>query len=171
MLSSEIQAIWASKSPFVPRKLKIVTIRRTSVLLYPQVNEKMTNPKKTMAYQHNKTALVSADLDQHAHILTLANWLNLILTAESSLANWERKLSRNWANFQYLMILSRHDVKGATITPTTTAGDSSALLPVQDGNVADCCSAGVKFVGVRLKLDFADLTIAAAAHPAKNVIL
>ena len=45
------------------------------------------------------------------------------------------------------------------------------LLPVRDGNVADCCSAGVKFVRVQLELDFADLTIAAAANPAPNVVL
>ncbi len=45
------------------------------------------------------------------------------------------------------------------------------LLPVQDGNVADCRSPGVKFVRVQFELDFADLTIAAAANPAPNVVL
>jgi hypothetical protein len=95
MLSPAIQAIQASKSPFVPCKPKIVTIGRTSILLYPQVDEKMTNPMKAMAYQHNKTSLASADLDQHERILTLADWLNLMLTAKSSLANWECKLSCN----------------------------------------------------------------------------
>ncbi len=47
----------------------------------------MTNPEKAMAYQHNKTALTSADLGQRARILTLADRLNLMLMAESSLAN------------------------------------------------------------------------------------
>jgi hypothetical protein len=170
MPSPAIQAIRASKSPFVPRKLEIVTIRCTSVLLYPQVNEKMTDPEKAMAYQHNKTALASADLDQCARILTLAVRLNLMLTAESSLADWERKLSHNWANFKYLTILSWHDAKGTAIASTTTAGDSLVLLPVQNGSVADCRSAGIKFVHIQLELDFADL-MTAAAHPAPNVIL
>jgi hypothetical protein len=53
----------------------------------------------------------------------------------------------------------------------TTAGDFSVLLPVQNGNIADCCSAGVKFVCVQLELDFSDLTIVAAANPAPNIIL
>ena len=43
-------------------------------------------------------------------------------------------------------------------------------MPVQDGNIADCRAAGVKFVRVQLELDFADLTIAAAT-PAPNVVL
>ena len=87
MSSPAIQAIQASKSPFVPCKPEIITIGRTFVLLYPQVDEKMTDPKKAMAYQHNKTALTSADLGQRARILTLADRLNLMLMAESSLAN------------------------------------------------------------------------------------
>jgi hypothetical protein len=66
----------------------------------------MTDPEKALAYQHNKTALASADLDQRARILTLAERLDLMLMAESGLADWERKLSRNWANFQYLTIPS-----------------------------------------------------------------
>ncbi len=102
MSSPTFQAIWASKSSFVPRKPEIVIIGRTSISLYPQVDKNMTDPKKALAYQHNKTALASADLVQHARILTLADRLNLMLTAESSLVDWEQKLSCNWANFQYL---------------------------------------------------------------------
>ncbi len=123
-----------------------------------------------MAYQHNKTALATADLDQRVRILTLADRLNLMLTAKSSLADWERKLFCNWANFKYLTILSWHDAKGTAIALTTTAGDSSVLLPVQNGRVVDCHSAGVKFVHVQLELDFADL-MTAAAHLAPNIIL
>ena len=33
----------------------------------------MTDPEKVMAFQQNKTALASADLDQKAHILALAD--------------------------------------------------------------------------------------------------
>ncbi len=77
--------ISASKSPVIPHKPEIVSIGRTSVSLYPKVDSSMTDPKKAMAYQHNKTALASADLDQRAHILTLADRLDLMLTAKSSL--------------------------------------------------------------------------------------
>ena len=171
MASPAIQAIRALKSPFVPQKPEIVSIGRTSVSLYKKVDKSMSDPKKALAFQHNRTALAGADLDQCMRILTLADRLNLMLTAEASLADWECKLSKNWSNFRYLTILSWNDQKGSRITSTTDAGDSLVLLPVQDGNVADCHSAGVKFVCVQLELDFADLTIAAAENPAPNVIL
>jgi hypothetical protein len=165
-----IQVIRASKSPFVPRKPEIVSIGRTPVLLYPKVDSSMTNPKKAMAYQHNKTALVSADLDQQACSLTLADRLDLMLTAESSLTGWDHKLSQNWASFQYLKLLSWHDAKGAAIAGTTAVGDSSVLLAVQDGNLADCCVDGIKFIRVQLELDFANLTTA-TTNPSPNAIL
>ena len=81
----------------------------------------MSDPEKALAFQHNRTALAGADLDQRARILTLADRLNLMLTAEAGLADWERKLSKNWSNFQYLKILSWHDEKGARINNSTTA--------------------------------------------------
>ena len=143
MSSPNIHAFRTSKtkSPFVPRKPEIVTIGRTSVSLYPKVDSSMTDPEKALAYQHNKTALASADLDQRARILTLAERLDLMLMAESGLADWERKLSRSWANFHHLTILSWHDAKGAAISNTTVAGDLSTLLTYQDGPVANCRAA------------------------------
>ena len=174
MSSPNIQAFCTTKttkSPFVPRKPEIVTIGRTSVSLYPKVDSSMTDPEKALAYQHNKTALASADLDQRARILTLAERLDLMLMAESGLADWERKLSRNWANFHYLTILSWHDAKGAAISNTTVAGDLSTLLTFQDGAIGNCRAAGIKFVRMQLELNFADLMTAAAPVPAPNVIL
>ena len=58
-----------------------------------------------MAFQQNKTALASAELNQKARILALADRLDLMLTAESSLADWERKLRLNWANFANLSLI------------------------------------------------------------------
>jgi hypothetical protein len=171
MASPNIQAIRASKTPFIPQKPEIVSIRCTSVSLYRKVDKSMSDPEKALAFQHNRTALASAYLDQRARILTLADRLNLMLTTEASLANWEHKLSKNWSNFRYLTILSWHDEKGARIAATTTASNLLVLLPVRDGNVADCRSAGVKFVRVQLELDIADLTIAAATNLAPNVVL
>jgi hypothetical protein len=111
-----------------------------------------------MAYQQNKTALASADLDQRVRILALTKHLDLMLTTESSLADWERKLMKNWFNFQYyLTIISWHDTKGDPINNTTVAGDPAVLLSVQNGVQNQCRSAGVKFVCVQLDLDFADL--------------
>ncbi len=87
MSSPANQAIRASKSPFVPCKPKIVSIGCTSVSLYLKVDSSMTDPKKVMAFQHNKAALASADLNQQARILTIADRLDSMLTAKSSLAD------------------------------------------------------------------------------------
>ena len=65
----------------------------------------MLDPEKAMAFQQNKTALASAELNQKACILALADRLDLMLTAESSLADWERKLRLNWANFANLSLI------------------------------------------------------------------
>ncbi len=148
MASPNIQAIRTAKAPFIPQKPKIVSIRRTLVSLYRKVDETMSDPEKALAFQHNRTALAGADLDQRARILTLANRLNLMLTAEAGLADRERRLSKNWSYFQYLWILLWHDERGTRIRATTFPGDTSVLLPVQDSNIADCCAPGVKFVRV-----------------------
>jgi hypothetical protein len=95
MSSPTIQAIQVTNACFVPRKPKIILIGKTSVLLYPKFDPSMSDPEKALAYQQNHTALATADLDQRACILALAKRLDLMLTAESSLADCERKLAKN----------------------------------------------------------------------------
>ncbi len=125
----------------------------------------MSDPKKAMAYQHNKMALASADFDQCMCILTLADWLNLMLMAKSSLANWEQKLTKNWANFGNLEIISWHNLNGGRINNTTDATNPSILLPVQDSATNQRCASGVKFVQIQLVLNFPNLnTIQGASN-------
>ena len=75
---------------FVPRKPEIVLIGKTSVSLYPKVDSTMSDSEKAMAYQQNRTALATANLDQPARILALADRLDLMLIAESSFSDWEQ---------------------------------------------------------------------------------
>jgi len=145
-----------------------MSIGKTAVTLYPKVDASMSDPEKAMAFQQNKTALASANLDQKERILALADWLDLMLTAESSLANWERKLRNNWANFANLSILSWHGANGNIINNTATAANASILLTVRDGAAAACRAPGVKFVRVQLALDYADLN---RIDPAPNCVL
>ena len=91
-----------------------------------------------------------------------------MLTAESSLAEWEQKLHRNWANFANLSILSWHGANGNIINNTTTAANASILLPAQDGAANACRALGVKFVRVQLTLDYANLN---RIDPAPNTVL
>ncbi len=113
----------------------------------------MSDQEKAMAFQKNKTALASADLNQKARIPALADRLDLMLTAESSFTDWGRKLHCNWENFANLSILSWHGANGAQINNTVTATNPATLLPVQNGAANACRSSGMKFVRVQLALD------------------
>jgi hypothetical protein len=44
------------------------------------------------------------------------------------------------------MILSFHTLTGNVNKDTTTAADLDVLLPVQDGNIANCRQQNIKFV-------------------------
>jgi hypothetical protein len=168
MSSPSVLAMRAGSTRFTPQKPEIVSIGKTLVLLYPKVDASMSDLEKAIAFQQNKTALASAELNQKARILALADRLDLMLTAESSLADWERKLRRNWANFANLSILSWHSGNGNLINNTVTAADASILLPVQNGAANICRAPGVKFVWVQLALDNADLN---KIDPAPNTTL
>jgi hypothetical protein len=133
MSSPNVQAI---RRRFVPRAAKAVAIRRTSVSLYLKVDASMSDPEKALAYQQNWAALADADLDQRARILALAERLDLMHTAESSLVDWERRLTKNWFNFANLTIISWHNAQGGVINNTTVADNPSVLLPVQNGVAA-----------------------------------
>ena len=87
--------IRSSKTPFTLKKQEIVSIRRTSVSLYPKVEGGWSDAKKSMVFQQIKAVLAQADLDQPARILGLADRLDLMTTAESILADWECQLNRH----------------------------------------------------------------------------
>jgi hypothetical protein len=95
MSSPTVLAIRSSTTRFAPRKPKIVSISKISISLYPNVGASMSDLEKDMAFQQNKTALALANLNQKARILALADHLDLMLTAELSLADWGRKLHCN----------------------------------------------------------------------------
>jgi hypothetical protein len=98
----------------------------------------MSDSDKVLAYQQNCTALATANNDQCACILALAEQLDLMLTAQSSLADWECRLAKNWYNFVNLTIISWHNAHGAIVNDNTLANNPSVLLPMQDGAKAQC---------------------------------
>jgi hypothetical protein len=59
-----------------------------------------------------------------------------------------------WYDFNCLTILSFHSNNGDVNEVTTTATNINILLPVQDGNVANCCRQNIKFVWVQLTINF-----------------
>jgi hypothetical protein len=146
-------------------------IGHTLVSLYLKIDWSITDAEKALAFQHNKTALALANLDQRVHLHTLADRLNLMLMAKSGLTTWERKLLRNWANFQHLMILSWHDAKGDFIMNTTSDTNPSVFKPVKDGKKDECRSASIKFFQVQLELDYSNLATMPAGLPASKTVL
>jgi hypothetical protein len=68
------------------------------------------------------------------------------------------------------MILSWHDTNEDVIVDTMSATNPSVLKPVQDGKKDDCCSAGIKFIQVQLKLDYSDLGTTLAGPLAPKIL-
>ena len=64
MASPNTQAIRVAKAPFIPQKREIMSIGHALVSLYPKVDKTMSDSEKVLAFQHNRTALAGADLDQ-----------------------------------------------------------------------------------------------------------
>ena len=71
--------------------------------------------------------------------------------------DWTRHFQDNWSDFRHLKVLSFHDTKGDMITNTTSSTDPTIIVPAQDGNSADQRKQGIKFVCVKLRLDFSSL--------------
>jgi hypothetical protein len=113
--------------------------------------------ERAHAFHVNKAALASQTIPIRLQLDALGNQLNLAATMDGVLQDWTRYFQNHWSDFCHLKVLSFHDTKGAMMTNTTDQNDPAKLLPVQDGDINDCCKQGVKFVCVQLRLDFSSL--------------
>jgi hypothetical protein len=73
---------------------------------------------------------------------------------DGEIAGFLRHFQDHWRDFRNLTILSWHDSTGAIMVNTTTAADSSILLPVQSGVLAACRQQDVRFVRVQVSIDY-----------------
>jgi hypothetical protein len=128
-----------SGGQFTPRTLVAVRVSSYTVNLYPVVNETMEVHERAHAYHVNKAALAAQTIPIQLQLDALGNQLNLAATMDGVLQEWTRYFQDHWAGFRHLKVLSFHDTKGDMMSNTTNATDPARLLPVQDGNVADCC--------------------------------
>jgi hypothetical protein len=71
--------------------------------------------------------------------------------------DWLRFFQDHWYDFSRLTILSFHSVNGDVNDDTMMAADTNILLPVQDGNIANCRRQNIKFVRVQLSINFVSL--------------
>jgi hypothetical protein len=95
--------------------------------------------ERAHAYHVNKAALAAQTIPIQLQLDALGNQLNLAATMDGVLQEWTRYFQDHWSGFRHLKVLSFHDTKGDMMSNTTNATDPARLLPVQDGNVADCC--------------------------------
>ena len=64
--------------------------------------------------------------------------LNASLTVKGILSDWRRYFNEQWMDFAHLVIHFFHKAQGNRIDDTTTAGNPQVLLPIQDGDKAQC---------------------------------
>jgi hypothetical protein len=74
MSSPNIKAAAAAKAGglFVPHPLKLVTINKATVKLYPVITLSMKPPEQAHAFQVNKIALAVPGINRHAMLDTSA---------------------------------------------------------------------------------------------------
>ncbi len=98
------------------------------------------------AYHINLTALKSQNIEPRLQLEALGRQLNLQATVDGVISDWSCFFHNHWYDFSCLQILSFHSANGDGNENTTMAVDSNILLPVQNGNIADCRRPSIKFV-------------------------
>jgi hypothetical protein len=137
-----------------------VHVGHMTVKLYPKIGPGMQIWERAHTYQINKTALTNLLTNLKLIIDAFGAQLNASLMTEGIISDFKRYFYDRWMSFQNLTILSFHDSAGAIITNTTSPANPQVLLPVQDGNLANCRSQGVRFLCVQCVLDFGSLVTA-----------
>jgi hypothetical protein len=128
----------------------MVTIGKATVKLYPLITLLMKPPERAHAFQVNKTTHTVPGIDRRAMLDTLGTQISLNATVDGTVGDWYYHFDHNWCNFAHLSILLFHNNAGAQVVNLVTAADPSVLLPVQDGAMANCHRANIKFVCVQL---------------------
>ena len=165
-----IDTSFVSAASFTPRAMTSVTIAKHVVSLYPVVDATMPVHERAYAFQMNKAAIMNLPVKTSTKLDALGVQLNASTSVDGSKASWVHHFHGGWTDFATnLTILSYHNSAGAIINNATIAGAQGLILkPIQDGPVADCRPADIRFVRVRLALDYSSLLpapAAGAAHP------
>jgi hypothetical protein len=154
---------------FTPLNLVDVHVGRMTVKLYPKIGPAMQIWERAHAYQINKTALTNLPTDLKLIIDAFGAQLNASLTTEGIISDFKQYFYDPWMSFNNLTILSFHDSAGNIINDMMSTTNPQILLPVQNGNLANCRSQGVIFVWIQCVLDFASL-VTAAPYPISMIL-
>jgi hypothetical protein len=154
---------------FMPLDLVDVHVGCMTVKLYPKIWPAMKIRECAYAFQIAKTLLTNLPAELKLIIDAFGAQLNASSTTEGIISDFKRYFYNCWMSFNNLTILSFHDSAGNIIDNTTTPRDPQILLPVQDGNLANFLSQGVRFVRVQCVMDFASL-MTATSYPISAIL-
>jgi hypothetical protein len=133
-------------TPFAPCALVPVSIGRTSINLYQCVDNSIQPHEQAHAYHINLTAPSSQNIEPRLQLEALGHQLNLQATVDGVISDWFCFFLDRWYDFSRLEILSFHSMVGDVNENTMLAADLNILLPVQNGNIANCRQPNIKFV-------------------------
>jgi hypothetical protein len=139
---------------FIHRPLVQVKISGISVSLYPTPDALMSAAERAHGFHVTKNNLLAANLAPRQILNALGQQTGQGTVVDGEIAGFLRHFHDHWRDFRNLTILSWHDSTGAIMVNTTTAVDSSILLPVQNGVLAACRQQDVRFVRVQVSIDY-----------------
>jgi hypothetical protein len=152
-----------------PLDLVDVHVGHMTIKLYPKIRPAMKIWERAYAFQIAKTSLTNLKVELKLIINAFGAQLNASSTTEGIISDFKRYFYDCWMSFDNLTILSFHDSAGNIIDDTTTPADLQILLPVQNGNLANCRSQGVRFVRIQFVMDFVSL-VTAALYPISTIL-
>ncbi len=154
---------------FMPLDLVDVHVGHMTIKLYPKIGLAMKIWERTYAFQIAKTSLTNLPMELKLIIDAFGTQLNASSTTEGIIGDFKWYVYDLWMSFDNLTILSFHDLACNIIDNTTTPANPQILMPVQDGNLANCRSQGMRFVHVQCVMDFASL-VTAAPYPISTIL-
>ena len=128
-----------ASAPFALRAFVPVTVSRTTVNLYPVIDQGMPPHEQAHAFHINVTTLSSQSIDLRAQLDALSRQRNLSATVDGVIQDWLCHFYDRWSDSSRLAILSFHNTKGMqAAVDTMDPADTAILLPIVDGAVTDC---------------------------------
>ena len=116
---------------FILQPLVQVKIGGISVSLYPMLDVLMLAAKRAHGFHANKNNLLAVNITPHQVLHALGQQIGQGTVVSGKIAGFLHHVNDHWHNFQNLTILSWHNLAGTILTTTTTAANSSILLPLQ----------------------------------------
>ncbi len=139
---------------FEHKQLVQVKIYGQTVALYPALNATMSAAERAHGFHVTQNNLTAVSLTPRQLLNALGQQTGQSTVVDGEIAGVLRHFDDHWRNFRNLTILSWHNSTGAMLNNTTVPGDSSVLLPIQNGLVADCRQQDVMFVRVQISVDY-----------------